>query len=139
MLVSSGVTVGLVVVALGSIAVSRPTSAQNSSNGNFGALAAIGAGSTTGMFRQAPIGHRQPRPIDIPAAELSPSDRALRQEDQTGRRYPTEWRSFPVHSLAEAAVQTIPANPVAPWRLAKGGPARASGTTSPPRQSHRKR
>ena len=83
MLASSGVTVGLMVVALGSIAVSRPASAQNGSNGNFGALAAIGAGSTTGMFRQAPIGHRQPRPIDIPAAELSPSDRALRQEDES--------------------------------------------------------
>ena len=74
MLVRNGVTVGLIVVALGSIAVSRPASAQNGSNGNFGA--------TTGMFRQAPIGHRQPRPIDIPAAELSPFDRALRQEDE---------------------------------------------------------
>jgi len=83
MLVSSGVTVGLVVVALGSIAVSRPTSAQNGGNENFGALAAIGAGSTTGTFRQSPIGHRQPRPIDIGAAELSPSDRALRQEDES--------------------------------------------------------
>ena len=74
MLVRNGVTVGLAVVALGSIAVSRPASAQNGSNGNFGA--------TTGMFRQAPIGHRQPRPIDIPAAELSLFDRALRQEDE---------------------------------------------------------
>jgi hypothetical protein len=88
MLVRNGVTVGLMVVALGSIAVSRPASAQNSSNGNFGALAAIGAGGTTGMFQReqsysrAPIGHRQPRPIDIPAAELSPFDRALRQEDE---------------------------------------------------------
>ena len=79
MLVSSGVTVGLMVVALGSIAVSRPTSAQNGNNGNFGAL----TGSTTGMSRQAPVGHRQPRPIDIPAAELSAFDRALRQEDES--------------------------------------------------------
>ena len=85
MLVRNGVTVGLMIVALGSIAVSRPASAQNGSNGNFGALAAIAAGSTTGMFQrgQAPTGHRQPRPIDIPAAELSPSDRALRQEDES--------------------------------------------------------
>jgi hypothetical protein len=87
MLVRNGVTVGLMVVALGSIAVSRPASAQNGSNGNLGALAAIGAGGMTGMFQgqdysRAPIGHRQPRPIDIPAAELSPSDRALRQEDE---------------------------------------------------------
>ena len=80
---------GLMVVALGSIAVSRPASAQNGSNGNFGALAAVDAGGTTGMlqggqgYSRAPIGHRQPRPIDIPAAaELSPSDRALRQEDE---------------------------------------------------------
>ena len=86
-MVRSGVTVGLMVVALGSIAVSRPASAQNGSNGNFGALA-IGADGTTGMFQReqgysrAPIGHRQPRPIDIPAAELSPFDRALRQQDQ---------------------------------------------------------
>jgi hypothetical protein len=76
------------VIALGSIAVSRPASAQEGSNGNFGALAVIGAGGTTGMFQRgqgssrAPIGHRQPRPIDIPAAELSPFDRALRQEDE---------------------------------------------------------
>ena len=82
MLVRNGVTVGLMVVALGSIAVSRPASAQNGSNGNFGALAAIGAGGTTGGYSRAPIGHRQPRPIDIPAAELSPFDRALRQEDE---------------------------------------------------------
>ena len=33
-------------------------------------------------YNRAPIGHRQPRPIDIPAAELSPFDRALRQEDE---------------------------------------------------------
>ena len=70
----SGVTVGLMVVARSSIAVSRPASAQYGSNG-------------TGMFQRgqgysrAPIGHRQPRPIDIPAVEPSPSDRALRQED----------------------------------------------------------
>ena len=88
MLMRNGVTVGLMVVALGSIAVSRPASAQNGSNGNIDALAAIGAGGTTGMFQReqgynrAPIGHRQPRPIDIPAAELSPFDRALRQEDE---------------------------------------------------------
>src|SRR5215831_8383757 len=73
MLVRNGVTVGLIVVALGSTAVSRPASAQNGSNGNFGA--------TTGMFRQAPNGHRQPRPIDIPVVEPSPS--ALRQEDES--------------------------------------------------------
>jgi len=87
MLVSNGVTVGLMVVALGAIAVNRPASAQNGSNGDFGALAAMGAGSTTWTFQrgQAPIGHRQPRPIDIPAAaaELSPSDRALRHEDES--------------------------------------------------------
>jgi len=88
MLVRNGVTVGLAVVALGSIAVSRPASAQNGSNGNFGASAAIGPGGTTEMFQRgqgysrAPIDHRQPRSIDIPAAELSPSDRALRQEDE---------------------------------------------------------
>ena len=88
MLVRNGVTVGLMVVALGSIAVSRPTKAQNRSIGNFGAFATIGAGGTTGMFQgepgysRAPIGHRQPRLIDIPAAELSPFDRALRQEDE---------------------------------------------------------
>ena len=75
MLVRNGVTVGLIVVVLGSIAVSRPASAQNGSNGNFGA--------TTGMLRQAPIGHRQPRPIDIPVVEPSPSDLALRQEDES--------------------------------------------------------
>ena len=86
MLVSNGVTVGLMVVALGSM--SRPASAQNGSNGNFGALAAVGAGGTTGMFQggqgygRAPVGHRQPRLIDLPAAELSPFDRALRQEDE---------------------------------------------------------
>ena len=85
MLVSNGVTVGLMVVALGSIAVSRPASAQNGSNGNPGSLAAIDAGSTNRMFQwgQAPIGHRQPRMIEIlAAAELSPFDRALRQEDE---------------------------------------------------------
>jgi len=43
------------------------------------------------------------------------------------------------HSLAEAAVQKIPANPVAPRRLAKRGPAGATGTTPPPRQRHRAR
>jgi len=85
MWLSNGVTVGLMAVALGSIAVSRPASAQNGSNGNFDTLAAIGAGSTNGMFQrgQAPMGHRQPRQIDIPAAELSPSDRALRHEDES--------------------------------------------------------
>lgn len=89
MLVRHGAAVGLMVVALSSIAVSRSASAQNGSNGNFGALAAIGAGGKTGTFQlsqgysRAPIGHRQPRPIDVPAdPELSPSDRALRQEDE---------------------------------------------------------
>ena len=53
------------------------------------ALATVGSGSngsfgaTTGTFRQAPIGHRQPRPIDIPVVEPSPSDLALRQEDES--------------------------------------------------------
>ena len=69
-------------VALGLIAVADRQSTQNDSNGNFGALAAIGAGGTTGGYSRAPIGHRQPRPIDIPAAELSLFDRALRQEDE---------------------------------------------------------
>jgi hypothetical protein len=88
MLVRRPAAIGLMIVALGSVAVSRPASAQNGSNGNFGALAAIGAGGTTGTFQQAqghsraPIGPRQPRPIDIPAdPELSPSDPALRQEN----------------------------------------------------------
>jgi hypothetical protein len=74
-----------------------------------------------------------------------PSRRSSRpRDDQTGRRYRAGRRWCSVYSLAEAAVQTIPGNPlaaspVAPWRLAKGGPARATGTTSPPRQSHCKR
>jgi hypothetical protein len=75
MLVSSGVTVGLIVVALGSIAVNRPASAQGGSSENLGMLAQ--------GYRQAPVGHRQPRPIDIPTTELSPSDRALRLEDES--------------------------------------------------------
>src|SRR6516165_10428065 len=44
-----------------------------------------------------------------------------------------------VHSLAEAAVQTIPANPVALWLIAKRGPAGAAGTTPPIDQRHRTR
>ena len=55
------------------------------------------------------------------------------------RRYRTDRRSPPVHSLAEAAVQEIPANPVASWLITKGGPAGAAGTTPPPRQRHRTR
>jgi hypothetical protein len=89
MLVRNRVVVGLMMVALGSIAVSRTASAQNGSNGNFGVLAAVGGGGTTGMFQrapghnQAPIGHRQPRAIDILIDPgLSPFDRALRQEDE---------------------------------------------------------
>ena len=45
-------------------------------------------GGAAGIMQQAqadsraPVGHRQPRPIDIPGdANLSPSDRALRRED----------------------------------------------------------
>jgi hypothetical protein len=71
--------------APGSIAVSRAASAQNGSSGNVGALATIGAGGATAIFQPAqggaPVGHRQPRPVDIPdEPELSPSVRALRQE-----------------------------------------------------------
>jgi hypothetical protein len=89
MLVRCGVVIGLMIISLGSVAASRSASAQNGSNGNLDASAAIGAGGTAGMFRQAqgygraPIGHRQPRLIDVPSDPgLSPSDRALRQEDE---------------------------------------------------------
>lgn len=90
MLVTHRTAIGLVIVVLGSIAAGRPAYAQNGSGGNFGPSATVsgGTGGATGIFQQAkgdgraPIGHRQPRPSDIPGdAKLSPSDRALRQED----------------------------------------------------------
>jgi hypothetical protein len=37
----------------------------------------------TSLFRQAPVGHRQPRPSDVPeTAQLSPSDLELRRLDE---------------------------------------------------------
>ena len=90
MLATHRTAIGLVIVVLGSIAAGRPAYTQNGSSGNFG-LSAIVSGdpaSATGIFRQvqdngrAPVGHRQPHPSDIPAdGVLSPSDRALRLED----------------------------------------------------------
>jgi hypothetical protein len=48
------------------------------------ALATVGSGSNLSFAAwQAPIGHRQPRPIDIPVVEPSPSDLALRQENES--------------------------------------------------------
>jgi hypothetical protein len=51
---------------------------------------------------------------------------------------PTDDRLLSI-PLAEAVVQEIPANPVAPWLLAKGGPIGAAGTTAPSSQRHRAR
>lgn len=86
MLVTHHTAVGLVIVVLGSIAAGRPAYAQNGSGGNF--AQSVTVGGATGMVLQAqdvgraPIGHRQPRPSDIPGDDkLSPSDRALLQED----------------------------------------------------------
>lgn len=90
MLATHRTAIGLVIVVLGSIAAERPAHAQNGGSGNFGSAAAVSGyvGGTTAIFRQtqddgrAPVGHRQPHPNDIPAdAVLSPSDRALRLED----------------------------------------------------------
>ena len=63
----------------------------------------------------------------------SPGTTKLADDIEADRRSP------PVHSLAEAAVQKIPANPVASWLIAKGGPTGAAGTTPPSRQRHRAR
>ena len=90
MLVTHRTAIGLVIVVFGAIAGGRPGYTQNASSGNFSSSATVsgGAGGATEIFQQAqgygraPIGHRQPRPLDIPGdANLSPSDRALRQED----------------------------------------------------------
>jgi hypothetical protein len=82
--------IGFMMLALGSVATSRAASAQNASNDNFGAFAAMNgaAGSPTRIFQQrqnyarlAPIGDRQPRQSDIPVnPELSPLERELQQE-----------------------------------------------------------
>jgi hypothetical protein len=90
MLATHRTAVGLVIVVLGTIAAGRPAYTQNGSSGNSGLAATVSGdpGGTTGIFRQlrdnsrAPVGHRQPHPSDIPAdGVLSPSDRALRLED----------------------------------------------------------
>jgi hypothetical protein len=88
MLVRHGVVIELMIVALGSIAVSQTASAQNGSNANPGASTTVGAAGATAMFQpapgssRAPVGHRQPRPADVPDdPELSDDDRALLREN----------------------------------------------------------
>jgi hypothetical protein len=93
MSVRYGAAIGLMILAFGSNAVSRAASAQNGSDGDFGAFdAKTGAeGIATRMLRQeqdyrrqAPIGHRQPRPNDIHGnPEVSPLERELRHEDES--------------------------------------------------------
>ena len=84
MLRRNNARLGLIIVALGSLAQSQAAGAQDGSNRNFQAL----AGGATAMLQpaqgygRAPIGHRQPRPIDIPPVDLASSyDRGLHQED----------------------------------------------------------
>jgi hypothetical protein len=84
MVVTHRAVIGLVIVMLDSIAAGQPAYAQNGSSDNFGSSATASGGGVQQAqgYGRAPIGHRQPRPGDIPAdAALSPSDRALRQED----------------------------------------------------------
>jgi hypothetical protein len=93
MSVRYGAAIGLMILAFCSNAVSRAASVQNGSDGDFGAFdAKSGAeGIATRMLRQeqdysrqAPIGHRQPRPSDILGSpEFSPLERELRHEDES--------------------------------------------------------
>jgi hypothetical protein len=89
MLATLRMAIGLLIVVL-SIAAGRPSYALDGNSGklNPSGTTSSGLGRTAGMFQQAlvdgraPVGHRQPRPGDIPGdARLSLSDRVLREED----------------------------------------------------------
>jgi hypothetical protein len=91
MLTTHRTAIGLMIIALGSIAAGRLAYAQSGGIGKSGPSAIISSGErgANGMFQQAavdgraPVGHRQPRQRDISSADaaLSLSDRALQQED----------------------------------------------------------
>ena len=53
-----------------------------------------------------------------------------------GSRYRADRRWCSVYSLAEAAIQTVPGNPLASWLVANRGPARAARTTPTAGQRH---
>jgi hypothetical protein len=90
MLATHRTAIGLLIIVLGSIAAGQSTHAQDGNGGKPApsGTSSGGLGRAAGMFQEAlvdgraPIGHRQPRPGDIPAdARLSMSDRVLREED----------------------------------------------------------
>src|SRR5262245_12990668 len=90
MSVRRSATMALVLLVLWTSSMTRAASKERYSNSVFMASKTtldvgtlqIGlppCGETSA--RQDPAGHRQPRSNDIPDAELSPFDRALRRED----------------------------------------------------------
>jgi site-specific DNA recombinase len=77
--------------------------------------------------------------IDVYQDRLAIRLRSRESQSTTKLADDIEELTSSVHSLAEAAIQEIPTNPVAPWLLAKGGPTGAARTTPPSGQRHRTR
>ena len=78
----SGARIVIAALVLGSASIAQ--AAENDAGrvkSGFGTL----SGNATAMMSSrwpAPVGHRQPRIRDVPAAVLSPSDIELRREDE---------------------------------------------------------